>query len=142
MNGFGTALRAEFYVSLRSFSGKLIVLAPSILVMIQYLITKLAETGQQARDSLLGTSGFSELSGNAYGYYVDGMSTGITLLGLLIVAYAAFSVSSDRDTGVIRHLLIRRISRSALLLAKLVCLNTLFFRSLLFVLLSFFFTAF
>jgi ABC-type transport system involved in multi-copper enzyme maturation permease subunit len=131
MNGFGTALRAEFYVSLRSFSGKLIVLAPSILVMIQYLITKLAETGQQARDSLLGTSGFSELSGNAYGYYVDGMSTGITLLGLLIVAYAAFSVSSDRDTGVIRHLLIRRISRSALLLAKLVHIHCLAALSLL-----------
>jgi|TARA_B110000263_G_C15229823_1_gene474063 ABC-type transport system involved in multi-copper enzyme maturation permease subunit len=131
MNGFGTALRAEFYVSLRSFSGKLIVLAPSILVMIQYLITKLSETGQQARDSLLGSSSFSELSSNAYGYYVDGMSTGITLLGLLLVAYAAFSISSDRDTGVIRHLLIRRISRSALLIAKLVHIHCLAALSLL-----------
>jgi ABC-type transport system involved in multi-copper enzyme maturation permease subunit len=99
--------------------------------MIQYLITKLSETGQQARDSLLGSSSFSELSSNAYGYYVDGMSTGITLLGLLLVAYAAFSISSDRDTGVIRHLLIRRISRSALLIAKLVHIHCLAALSLL-----------
>ncbi|MBQ15110.1 MAG: ABC transporter permease subunit [Gammaproteobacteria bacterium] len=119
MNGFVTALQAEFYVSLRSFSGKLIVLAPSVLVLIQYLITKLSEAGQQARDNLLGSSSFADINGNAYGYYVDGLSTGITTLGLLLVGYAAFSISSDRDTGVIRHLLIRRISRSALLLAKL-----------------------
>jgi ABC-type transport system involved in multi-copper enzyme maturation permease subunit len=53
------------------------------------------------------------------------MSTGLTILGLLLTAQAAYSFSYERDTGLVRHLLIRRVSRAALMLAKLAYLHLL-----------------
>lgn len=105
---------------------KLVVLIPSLLVMLQYLFSKLGESGSEARDELLGDSSFdAQLSSNAWGYFVDGLDTGLTLLGLLLVAQAAYCFSSDRDTGSMRHLLIRCSSRPAIVLAKLVHLHLL-----------------
>ncbi|MCH8263808.1 MAG: ABC transporter permease subunit [Proteobacteria bacterium] len=132
LNGLGTAIRAEFYVSLRTFGSKLIVLAPSLVVVMQYLIIKLQATSAQARDSLLGGNSFDAMvAENAYGYFVDGLSTGLTMLGLLLVAQAAYSFSYERDVGVVRHLLIRRISRPSLILAKLFHIHVLALLSLL-----------
>lgn len=127
MDGFIAALKAEFYVSLRSFGSKLVVLAPAVLVFAQFLLLKINAAGQQARDNLLGSgSNFDAIAANnAYGYFVDGMSTGLTLLGLLLVAYSAYSFAYDRDTGAVRHLLIRRVSRRALVLAKLLHIHLL-----------------
>ncbi len=136
MNGLVVAIKAELFVSLRSFASRLIVFAPSIIVLLQFLLVKLTETGQQARDNLLGSDSFDEaIASNAYGYTVDGLSTGLTMLGLLLVAQAAYSFSYERDTGVVRHLLIRRISRPALILAKLIHLHLLAILSLLLLLL-------
>ena len=132
LNGLGTAIRAEFYVSLRTFGSKLIVLAPSLVVVVQYLIVKLQETSTQARDSLLGGNSFDAMvAENAYGYFVDGLSTGLTMLGLLLVAQAAYSFSYERDVGAVRHLLIRRISRPSLIIAKLFHIHVLALLSLL-----------
>lgn len=126
MNGFGIALRAEIFVALRSFASKLIVLAPSIIVVLQYSVIKVTETGQQARDSLLGTSNFdSAVTNSGYGYFVDGLTTGLTMLSLLLVGQAAHSFSYERDVGTIRHLFIRRISRANLIVAKLVNIHIL-----------------
>jgi len=126
MNGFLTAIRSEIFVALRTFASKLIVLAPSIVVLLQFLVVKLSETSRQARDSLLGNSGFDDaIASNAYGYYVDGLSTGLTMLGLLLVAQAAYSFSYERDIGSLRHLLIRRVSRTSLITAKFLYLHLL-----------------
>ena len=126
MNGFLIALKSELFIALRTFSNKLILVAPALLISLQNITLWLAERGRETRDSLLGDSGFDELvSDNAYGYFVDSMSTGLTMLGLLLVAQAAYSFSYERDTGMIRHLLIRRVSRPALMVAKLVHLNLL-----------------
>jgi ABC-type transport system involved in multi-copper enzyme maturation permease subunit len=131
-NGLETAIRAEFYVSLRTFGSKLIVLAPALVVVMQYLIIKLQETSVQARDSLLGRNSFdAAVAENAYGYFVDGLSTGLTMLGLLLVAQAAYSFSYERDVGAVRHLLIRRISRPSLIIAKLFHIHVLAILSLL-----------
>ena len=131
-NGLETAIRAEFYVSLRTFGSKLIVLAPALVVVMQYLIIKLQETSVQARDSLLGRNSFdAAVAENAYGYFVDGLSTGLTMLGLLLVAQAAYSFSYERDVGAVRHLLIPRISRPSLIIAKLFHLHVLAILSLL-----------
>jgi ABC-type transport system involved in multi-copper enzyme maturation permease subunit len=131
-NGLETAIRAEFYVSLRTFGSKLIVLAPALVVVMQYLIIKLQETSAQARDSLLGRNSFdAAVAENAYGYFVDGLSTGLTMLGLLLVAQAAYSFSYERDVGAVRHLLIRRISRPSLIIAKLFHIHVLAILSLL-----------
>lgn len=126
MNGFLVAIKSEIFIALRTFSSKLILLAPALIVILQNLLLWITETGQAARDSLLGEPSFDDLvNANAYGYFVDSMSTGLTILGLLLVAQAAYSFSSDRDTGLVRHLLIRRISRPALVLAKLLHLHLL-----------------
>tara|TARA_B100000959_G_scaffold99100_2_gene104796 strand:+ start:129 stop:866 length:738 start_codon:yes stop_codon:yes gene_type:complete len=86
----------------------------------------MTEAGQSARDNLLGNNSFEDVvANNAYGYFVDGLSTGLTMLGLLMVAQASYSFSFDRDTGAARHLLIRRVSRSSLITAKLIHLHIL-----------------
>lgn len=126
MNGLLVALRSEFFVALRSFSGKLLVIAPAMVAAAQLLLVKLTEAGQQARDNLLGGSGFEDaVANNAYGFFVDGLSTGLTMLGLLLVAQGAYSFAYERDIGSIRHSLIRRVSRGGLLTAKLIHLHFL-----------------
>lgn len=124
MNGFLTALRSELFIGKNTFSSKLILLAPALIIAMQNALLWVTEAGQAARDSLLGNPSFDQLVGsNAYGYFVDGMSTGLTMLGLLVVAQGAYSFSYERDTGMVRHLLIRRVSKSALMAAKLVYLH-------------------
>jgi len=126
MNGLLTALKSESFVALRGFSARLILLAPTLVVVLQFLLVRLTESGQAVRNNLLGSTDFDEMvAANAYGYFVDGVNTGLTILALLLVAQAAYSFSYERDTGSLRHLLIRRISRPALVTAKLIHLHVL-----------------
>lgn len=119
MNGFVAALKAEIFVALRSNSTRLLVLLPSLIVVARAIIVRLTETGQQAREALLGQEAEAVTGSNAWGHFVDSFSTGLTLLSLILVAYAAWTFASDRDSGALRHVLIRRASRPALVLAKL-----------------------
>ena len=126
MNGLLVAIKSEIFVALRTFASKLIVTAPALVAATQLMLVKLTEAGQQTRDSILGGSSFEQLvANNAYGFFVDGLTTGLTMLGLLLVAQGAYSFSYDRDVGSIRHLLIRRVSRSSVLTAKLIHLHLL-----------------
>jgi len=137
MNGLLVAIRSELFIALRSFASKLILLAPTLLAAAQLLLVKLNEAGQQTRDSLLGGSSFEEsVANNAYGFFVDGVSTGLIMLGLLLVAQGAYSFSIDRDIGSIRHLLVRRVSRTSAVTAKLIHLHLLAILSVLLLLLS------
>jgi ABC-type transport system involved in multi-copper enzyme maturation permease subunit len=119
MHGFAKAFRAELFVALRTPTARLIVLIPALIVFLRLLLDRITESGAAARGALTGSFDESLLTSNAYGHFVDGMVTGLTLLSLTLVAYAAWSFASDRDTGALRHVLIRRASRRALLLAKL-----------------------
>lgn len=131
------ALRAELFVTLRSFSSKLILLTPALVVLLQFLITKLSEAGTTARDEMFGNSSFEAIAAaNAYGYFVDGVKTGLTILGLMLVAQAAYSFSVERDLGTLRHLLIRRASRAQVVLAKLLILHAQAFVAVLLLLLA------
>ncbi|GJM14231.1 MAG: hypothetical protein DHS20C12_26340 [Pseudohongiella sp.] len=137
MNGLLIALKSEVFVALRTFASKLIVVAPALIAAIQLTLVRLTEAGQQARDNLLGGSDFEQsVANNAYGFFVDGMSTGLTMLGLMLVAQGAYSFSYERDIGSIRHILIRRASRSSILTAKLVHLHLLALLSALLLLIS------
>lgn len=137
MNGLLIAIKSEIFIALRTFASKLIVTAPALVTAAQLLLVKLTEAGQQARDSLLGGSDFEQsVANNAYGFFVDGLSTGLTMLGLLLVAQAAYSFSYERDIGSIRHSLIRRVSRSGVLTAKLIHLHLLALLSALLLLIS------
>jgi ABC-type transport system involved in multi-copper enzyme maturation permease subunit len=128
MDGFVTALRAELFVALRSNSTRLVVALPAIISALQLLLMGFRSASEEARDALMG-SGFgagNTLEGaEAWGSVVDAISTGLTLIGLTLVAYAAWTFAGDKDTGVLRHLLIRRVSRRALILAKLVQVHIL-----------------
>ena len=128
MDGFLTALKAEWFVALRSNGSRIVVLLPALVVIARLCLVRLTEAGSQAREALMPAAGFgggAPAPGNAYGYLVDGLGTGLTLAGLALVAMAAYSFAYDRDTGLVRHLLIRRSSRMALVMAKLVHLLVL-----------------
>lgn len=126
MNGFAAALRCELYAGLNTLGSRLVILLPAALVLLQFAFNRLAAAGGQARSNLLGGNDFdAAMSEHAYGYLVDGLGTGLTLLGLLLVAQAAYSFSHDRDTGALRHVIIRRASRQAVVVAKLVYLHLL-----------------
>lgn len=124
MNGFAVALKSELFIARHTFSSKLIVLAPAVLAVLQTLLEWITEAGAATRNNLLSNPTFDDIVNlNAYGHFVDGMKTGLTVLGLLLVAQAAYSFSYDRDTGMIRHILIRRASKPALIFAKLLQIN-------------------
>ena len=126
MNGFVIALKSELFIARNTFSSKFILFAPAAFAILQSLLTWLTEVGTSTRNNLMSNSNFDDIVNlNAYGHFVDGMSTGLTILGLLLVAQAAYSFSYDRDTGIVRHILIRRASRPALILAKLFQINLL-----------------
>jgi ABC-type transport system involved in multi-copper enzyme maturation permease subunit len=143
MHGFVSAFRAELFVALRTMPARLIVILPALIVAIRLLVVKVTQSGTDARQALLGQSSFgdSNVASNAYGYLVDGIATGLTLLSLTLVAYAAWSFATDRDTGALRHVLIRRASRQALLLAKLAVAHLAALLSLILMLLTVYLTA-
>ena len=117
MKAFATALRAELFVAARSRSTRLIVLLPALVVLLKLVLAKVSGITQAALQTGASAEAFD--ANNAYGYFVDGMSTGLTLLVLTMLAYCAWSFAHDRDTGVVRHLIIRRVNRVTLVLAKL-----------------------
>lgn len=120
MNGFAAALRCELYAALRAPGPRLILLAPAALAVLRALAVKLGGIGAAAAD------GFDRAAAeSAWGQHADGLGAGLTLLGLMLVAQAAYSFSHERDTGVIRHVLVRAASRPAAVLAKLLTLNLL-----------------
>lgn len=125
MKEFIVALKAELYIAMRSNSRRIAILLPGLIVGCQLLLTRLREAGEVARDAVFDSTGFgAEVPvATAYGYFVDGVGTGLTLLVLILVALSAYTFAYDRDTGLLRHLLIRRFSRSNLILAKLVELH-------------------
>ncbi|MEZ5527044.1 MAG: ABC transporter permease subunit [Gammaproteobacteria bacterium] len=135
MKGFVAALKAECFVALRSNSARVLMLLPALIVVSRAVLVKLGESGQAARDALMGQEG-GQSSANAWGQLVDGFSTGLTLLSLALVAYAAWTFANDRDTGALRHVVIRRVSRPGLVLAKLSTVFLLTLASLLLLALS------
>ncbi|MGJ8688029.1 MAG: ABC transporter permease subunit [Gammaproteobacteria bacterium] len=125
MKGFIAALKAEIYVTLRSQSARIIFVLPTLIILVRAVVVKLSESGQQARDALLGQGDDLATGSNAWGQLVDSFSVGLTFLTLSLLAYAAWTFANDRDTGAIRHALIRRVGRPWYVLAKLVSVHLL-----------------
>jgi len=86
MNALLATLRAELYVARRSTTAWLLVLLPAFAVVLRACIVKLAESGQAARDALLGGGDEPVLASNAWGPFVEGFATGLSLLSLSLVA--------------------------------------------------------
>jgi ABC-type transport system involved in multi-copper enzyme maturation permease subunit len=129
MQGLMTAIRAEIFVFTHSRSIQLLCVIPAVVAAVQLVLVRSLAASNEARAALMGTQttddfgggGFGNVEGaDAWGALVDALGTGLTLISLILVAYAAWSFASDRDQGVLRHLLIRRVSRPALVLSKLI----------------------
>ncbi len=121
-----TALKLEIHTGLHTLGSKLVILAPSLLVSLQLFLASLTAATAEVSGNLFASADFeSAVANNAWGYFVDALSTGLTLLGLILVAFAAYSFAFDRDTGVMRHLVIRRLPRPLLVLAKLLYFHLL-----------------
>ena len=126
MTGLRTALKLELFMARYSLSSRALLLLPAVFVILQGLLVKLSAAGAEARAGLLGNNEFeAAMAASGYGYFVDGLSTGLTILGLLLVAVAAYSFAAECDNGSVRHPLIRRCSRGSVVLAKLINLHLL-----------------
>lgn len=127
-------LHAELHLARHSLGARLLVLTPLLLACLQLMIASLGETGAQAQQALLGAEAESTQQG--YGFWVDSLLTGLTCLSLLAVAQAAYGLAAERDSGALRHLVIRRASRSTLVVSKLIALHLLITLALLLLLLG------
>jgi len=126
MSNLLAILRLELFLSRFSLTAKILVLAPALVCLARFVLVWLNQAGQQARASLIGADEFALAQAqNAYGQFVDGVNTGLTILALLLAAAAAYDFSSERDIGSIRHVLIRRAGRASIVLAKLLRLHIL-----------------
>lgn len=120
------ALRSEFYVARYALGARLLIFIPSAAAAVQFMASKIADTGTTARDSLINSVSFDDVTAsNAWGHFVDGLDTGITLLFLLLVVQAAFSFSTEVESGTLRHQLIRCSSRRLIVISKLLQLHAL-----------------
>lgn len=136
MKALWILLRSELYIGVRGFASKLILFGPALVAAAQLLLAS-AQQGVEEASGALGGSGFERaIAEGAYGHFVDGLNTGLTLLSLLLIGLAAYSISIERDVGTIRHLTIRRGNRLQLLAAKFIYLHLLAAAALLILLLS------
>ena len=120
------ALRSEFYVARYALGARLLIFIPSAAAAVQFMASKIADSGTAARESLMNSVSFDDVTAsNAWGHFVDGLDTGITLLFLLLVAQAAYSFSAEVESGTLRHQLIRCSSRRLIVMAKLLQLHAL-----------------
>ena len=120
------ALRSEFYVARYALGARLLIFIPSAAAAVQFMASKIADTGTAARDKLMNSVSFDDVTANnAWGHFVDGLDTGITLLFLLLVAQAAYSFSAEVESGTLRHQLIRCSSRRLIVISKLLQLHAL-----------------
>ena len=120
------ALRSEFYVARYALGARLLIFLPSAAAAFQFIASKISDTGTAARDSLINSNSFDDaIASNAWGHFVDGLDTGITLLFLLLVAQAAYSFSAELESGTLRHQLIRCSSRRLIVMSKLLQLHAL-----------------
>src|SRR5690606_23067145 len=140
IQGLSTAIRSEIFVALRSRATLALCVLPAVVAIAQLLITRSLSASAEARDALTGNGGFgaaAQIEGaDAWGALVDALGSGLALISLMLVAYAAWSFASDRDLGAARHLVIRRVSRSALVLGKLAQAHLLALASIVLLLLS------
>lgn len=124
IHGLLTALKAEWFCATRLRGPRLLIALPSLAVVLRLLVLKITSANQAARGALVAGNVTNTLN-NGYGYWVDGMSTGLILLYLLFIGWAAYGFAFERDQGITRHLTIRRLSRSVIVLAKFISSNVL-----------------
>jgi ABC-type transport system involved in multi-copper enzyme maturation permease subunit len=124
MTGTWTALRTELYKARHSPGSRLVLLATALIGAARVGGGFLADRFAQARrmTSSLAAGSTVQVSAtdkaNAYAPFIDGLTTSLTVGVLLVLAFAAATIASERDHGTIRLPLTRSVSRTGLLTAK------------------------
>lgn len=121
LGGFGLALRAEYFVACRNWKLWCLLGLPAFASILHLILIRINSASVDARQSLSGSNPVESVD-YAYGFFVDGLSTGFLLLYLLFISISAYAFAIDRDHGVARHMLIRQSSRQSIILAKLLLL--------------------
>ena len=120
--GLAAALQSEVFVLVRSWKTWLLITLPTLVSACHLLLIKANAASAQLQQTISGRPSESGAD-YAYGYLVDAFSTSLILIYLVFLAYGAFAFASDRDSGAIRHSVIRRSSRAAVLSAKVIVLH-------------------
>ena len=121
-SGFHLALRGEVYLALRSRAVRAVLLISMALAAGRVALGKLAAVARQVVVAA-GGGAAAPPDTSGYGPFADGIGAGLMIGFLLLLALSAAGIASDRDLGVIRIPLTRRVSRPALVLAKFAGLN-------------------
>ena len=112
MSGTWRVFHAEFVRLLRSRPAWAVALVLAGLSALRVLAA--VSTG------VMGQGGESPVSsGASWAPFVDGWRTGLTLGTLGLLVFAARSIAGDLETGVLRVALTRSVTRSALILGRL-----------------------
>lgn len=122
-SGGWIAWRTEWFALRHSLLPWLVVCLPVLAALLRLVGARFQSVAMSARGGFGADAGAADNWG--YGYWVDSVSTGLILVYILFIGFSAFSLASERDTGVIRHRLIRSLGRWQLLLARFVSLNLL-----------------
>ncbi len=118
MAGFGAALRSEIYQMLRSPVVRGMAAVTALATLIPVLYQRFGFLWITAKNIARNTGQLQAPPENAYVPLVEGLSSGLLLGGYLLLTLAAGSLAWDREHGLARLFLIRRASRSALVMAK------------------------
>jgi hypothetical protein len=86
---------------------------------------RVREASGELEGALLGQGVAESSTATGYGALADGLQTGFTLVYLAFAALAAYWIAADREQGIARQLLVRRVSRGAYVVSKYVLLVTL-----------------
>lgn len=113
VNDTARALKIELFAALRGRVIWLLLLLPMVISVLRLLLIKLSTLQQ------LGQAGGGQVAITGFGFLVDGMLAGLITLNIIFVAYSALNFALDRDQGVLRHLVIRSVSRQSIVTAKL-----------------------
>ena len=114
LHELGRALRIEFYSLWRGRMLWWLLLLPVAVSVLRLLLIKFGNL------RLVIQKGSEAVTITAFGYWVDSILAGLITLNIIFVAFAALSFATDRDQGVLRHLVIRSISRRAIVSAKFI----------------------
>ena len=128
-NAFLTVLRSDFYVAMRSVTTYFLLLGPAVLVAIRLSLEHFAEMSKQVQVLTLDAN-VDVVASFAYGFVVDGIQFGFVVTAFAYLTFSAWTFANDYATGVIRHGLIQRTSRTTYLCTKLTLLHAYVFVTL------------
>ena len=121
-SGLVPALRGDLFLMVRSKGLRLVVALPAVCALAHIGLGTLRQLETTA-GGLVGGGVAASPEASGYGPFVDGVRFGAVVLYLAVLASAAYSIAFEREQGILRHSLIRRVSRPALVASKFVVLT-------------------